>query len=125
MFTSVMSTKHKISCLFVVIILLFFYILFYLSRRSPYNVWREKQEILKTNIKSVCENYGASLRLKVPMSEFMYSSENNLLFCRNAKVKLHCERIHSSFTIGWNDIMAEELFVYLLRISSSAQIIED
>ena len=97
MFTSVMSTKHKISCLCVVIILLFFYILFYLSRRSPYNVWREKQEILKTNVKSICEKYGASLRLRVPMSEFMYSSENNILFCRNAKVEFHREIIHSSF----------------------------
>ena len=97
MFTSVMSTKHKISCLCVVIILLFFYILFYLSRRSPYNVWREKQEILKTNVKSICEKYGASLRLRVPMSEFMYSSENNLLFCRNAKVEFHRERIQPRF----------------------------
>ena len=54
--------------------------------KSPLEVWSEKQDELKTNVKSICKKYGASLRLRVPMTQFMYSSEDNLVFCRNAKV---------------------------------------
>ena len=56
------------------------------NSKSPLKVWSEKQEALKTNVKSICKKYGSSLRLRVPMTQFMYSSEDNLLFCRNAKV---------------------------------------
>lgn len=58
----------------------------HLNSKSPLKVWSEKQEELKTNVKSICKKYGKSLRLRVPMTQFMYSSDDNLLFCRNAKV---------------------------------------
>ena len=80
-----MSTKYKIVCLFVVIILLS-YMSLHFKRKSPFKVWSERQEKLKRNVKSICKKYGASLRLRVPMTEFLYSSEDNLVFCRNAKV---------------------------------------
>ena len=56
------------------------------NSKSPLKIWSEKQDALKTNVKSICKKYGASLRLRVPMTQFMYSSEDNLVFCRNAKV---------------------------------------
>ena len=56
------------------------------TEKRKYHVWKEKQEILKLNIDAVCKKYGKSVRIRVPMKEFMYDSQNNLLFCRNAKV---------------------------------------
>ena len=110
MITSVMSTKYNIFCLTVTFVTILFSFIFYCfnssrfmapenieinllnhedifhSKKWNFKVWRQNQEILKTNVKSVCKKYGKSLRLRVPITEFLYSSEDNLLFCKNAKV---------------------------------------
>ena len=56
------------------------------SEDEKYNNWLEKQTKLKENIKKVCDKYGSSVKKTVPRREFMFDSEHNLLFCRNAKV---------------------------------------
>jgi len=56
------------------------------SEDTKYKSWLKKQDKLKQNIKKVCNKYGSSLRKSVPSAEFMFDSEHNLLFCRNAKV---------------------------------------
>ena len=110
MITSVMSTKYNIFCLTVTFVTILFSFILYCfnssrfmapenieinllnhedifhSKKWNFKVWRQNQEILKTNVKSVCKKYGKSLRLRVPITEFLYSSEDNLLFCKNAKV---------------------------------------
>ena len=113
MITSVMSTTQNMFCLTVTSIIVSF-ILYYLnssrfpesnkidsldhkdilkSKKWQYKDWRQKQETLKTNVKSICKKYGKSLRLRVPKTEFLYSSEKNLLFCKNAKVSFKVKDI--------------------------------
>jgi len=48
--------------------------------------WLDTQERLKENIQKVCQKYGSSVRKSVELNQFMFDSEHNLLFCRNAKV---------------------------------------
>ena len=95
------------------------------SKKLQYEAWSEEQEVLKTNVKSICKKYGKSVRLRVPMTEFLYSGENNLLFCKNAKVSFKVKLLYLNFFKGWNNIFAEELFVHLLKASTSSQNLED
>ena len=48
--------------------------------------WLQQKHDLSQNVDRVCRKYGHSLRKRVSMKEFMYDSEHDLLFCRNAKV---------------------------------------
>ena len=61
---------------------------------TKYKSWLKKQDKLKQNIKKVCNKYGSSLRKSVPSAEFMFDSEHNLLFCRNAKVAIRINFLH-------------------------------
>ena len=49
--------------------------------------WWSGQTQIKKNIKQVCDEYGQTLNFEVPLSHFMYESNNKLLFCRNPKVQ--------------------------------------
>ena len=53
---------------------------------GQFKIWLGKKDDLNRNVKKVCRKYGQKLRKIVPMKEFMYDSEHDLLFCRNAKV---------------------------------------
>ena len=53
---------------------------------GQFKIWLGKKYDLNRNVKKVCRKYGQKLRKIVPMKEFMYDSEHDLLFCRNAKV---------------------------------------
>ena len=53
---------------------------------EKFNNWIEKQATLKQNIQRVCKKYGLSVKKIVPSHEFIFDSEHNILFCRNAKV---------------------------------------
>ena len=88
MITSVMSTKYNIFCLTVTFVTILFSFILYCfnssrlmapenieinllnhedifhSKKWHYKVWRQNQEILKTNVKSICKKYGKSLRLR-------------------------------------------------------------
>ena len=55
---------------------------------QQFKAWLKEKDNLSENVAKVCKKYGSSLRKKVPMKEFMYDSEHDLLFCRNAKVCL-------------------------------------
>ena len=53
---------------------------------EQFKAWLKQKDDLSENVARVCRKYGQTLRKKVPMKEFMYDSEHDLLFCRNAKV---------------------------------------
>ena len=48
--------------------------------------WMSRQTELKKNVRQVCDKYGKSLNMEVPLNQFMYDSKHKLLYCRNAKV---------------------------------------
>ena len=50
--------------------------------------WMSRQSELKENVRKVCDKYGKSLNGEVPLNQFMFDSKHNLLYCRNAKVKI-------------------------------------
>ena len=53
---------------------------------EQFQAWLKQKDELSENVARVCKKYGQTLRKKIPMKEFMYDSEHDLLFCRNAKV---------------------------------------
>jgi len=53
---------------------------------EQFKAWLKQKHDLSQNVDRVCRKYGHSLRKRVSMKEFMYDSEHDLLFCRNAKV---------------------------------------
>lgn len=53
---------------------------------EQFKAWLKQKQDLSQNVNRVCRKYGHSLRKRVSMKEFMYDSEHDLLFCRNAKV---------------------------------------
>ena len=95
------------------------------SEDQEYYDWLEKQSKLKQNIKKVCRKYGSSVKKSVPSSEFMFDSENNLLFCRNAKVGCLLNPLYISTSnpfplgVGWHHNLADTFLVTFLRTSSS------
>ena len=54
--------------------------------KDQFRAWLKQKHALSINVERVCRKYGSTLRKKVSMKQFMYDSEHNLLFCRNAKV---------------------------------------
>ena len=53
---------------------------------EKYKAWLNQQSEFNKNVERVCRKYGYTLRKRVPMEAFIYDSEHDLLFCRNAKV---------------------------------------
>lgn len=53
---------------------------------KEFQAWWARQQEMKENIRKVCEKFGHSLNVQVPLGQFMYDSNHKLLFCRNAKV---------------------------------------
>ena len=54
--------------------------------KDQFKTWLNQKNDFSKNVERVCKKYGPTLRKKVSMKEFMYDSEHDLLFCRNAKV---------------------------------------
>ena len=53
---------------------------------EKFKAWLNQQSEFSKNVESVCRKYGYTLRKRVPVEAFIYDSEHDLLFCRNAKV---------------------------------------
>ena len=53
---------------------------------EKFKAWLNQQSEFSKNVERVCRKYGYTLRKRVPMEAFIYDSEHDLLFCRNAKV---------------------------------------
>ena len=77
-----------------------------------FDSWMSRQTELKENVSKVCDRYGKSLSIEVPLKEFMYDSKHKLLYCRNAKVNriivLHMCNIINKLK-GWNYNVADTL----------------
>ena len=57
------------------------------SDEKQKKTWLERKDSLNTNIDRVCKKYGKSISKDVDTRNmFMFDSEHDLLFCRNAKV---------------------------------------
>ena len=54
--------------------------------KDQFRAWLKQKHAFSQNVERVCRKYGSTLRKKVSMKQFMYDSEHDLLFCRNAKV---------------------------------------
>ena len=54
--------------------------------KDQFREWLKQKHAFSQNVERVCRKYGSTLRKKVSMKQFMYDSEHDLLFCRNAKV---------------------------------------
>ena len=92
---------------------------------QQFKKWLKKQETLKQNILKVCEKYGSSLRKMMPLNQFMYDSEHNLLFCRNAKVWLFSKNyphrrlpLFKIVLLGWNNNLVDKFFDDVISASS-------
>ena len=91
---------------------------------EQFKAWLKQKDDLSENVARVCRKYGQTLRKKVPMKEFMYDSEHDLLFCRNAKVcfLIYFENFYSilkNILSGWNNILAQQLFINFFKVSTS------
>ena len=53
---------------------------------EEFRSWWGRQTDLKANIRRVCQKYGESAMSNVHTNWWIYDSNNNLMFCRQAKV---------------------------------------
>ena len=88
-----------------------------------FDSWMSRQTELKENVSKVCDRYGKSLSIEVPLKEFMYDSKHKLLYCRNAKVNriilLHMCNIINKLK-GWNYNVADTLSRAIRKEKDSA-----
>ena len=88
-----------------------------------FDSWMSRQTELKENVSKVCDRYGKSLSIEVPLKEFMYDSKHKLLYCRNAKVNriilLHMCNIINKLK-GWNYNVADTLSRAIWKEKDSA-----
>ena len=86
---------------------------------EQFKAWLNQHNDFSKNMKRVCRKYGYTLSKRVPMEEFLYDSEHDLLFCRNAKVccKHFFEYTQNQVLSGWNYILAQQLFIYFFKVS--------
>jgi len=73
-----------------------------------FDSWMSRQTELKENVSKVCDRYGKSLSIEVPLKEFMYDSKHKLLYCRNAKVGTTTWLTHFLELSGKKKILQEE-----------------
>jgi len=53
---------------------------------SDYQIWLKEKKSLNLHIQTICKKYDKDVKTHFSHQSFMFDSEHNLLFCRNAKV---------------------------------------